>query len=179
MATQTVQDILNDVESAKSLLAQTQKSFDFNAEHVAAAVSMLSLHVPKQPKAPAFWLVLADAQMMQGKLSASKHSFAHALSIMYPHGFAIHPDHGGRRRNKCTAKSGSPDPFSVMGAPYTRSNFDKVLGSYRSMAALGMRDRRLCFYIFNMLKAVDDMASAYAWLDCEDIDDTFFSLYVR
>ena len=177
MAGQMSQELKDAIANAKTLLAEKQKTFGFDALNVEAAVDLLSQQLVSQPKVPAFWLTLADAQMMQGKLSACKDSLARALSLMYPQGYAIQQD--GFRRRLHKVKSGAPDPFSCLGAPYSRTNWDRVLTCYRQVASLGMADRRLRFYIFNMLKASDDLASAFAWLDCEDLDDAFLACYFR
>lgn len=172
-----VVDVKDVIASAKALLSQQpkkmQNAFDFNAPNVAAAKVMLTDLLPTRPKVKEFWLTLADAQMMQGKLMECKDSLARALSIMCPQGHAVH----GKRKNKVS--SGALDPFSALGAPYTRLNFDKVLTSYKKVASKGMHDRRLRFYIFNLLKAVDDLPSACAWLDSEDLDDAFLAHYCR
>ena len=168
-------DVADVVAAAKVLLAQPQKKFDFAAANVAEAVASLTEMVPRQPGLPAFWLTLADAQMMQGRLSACKDSLARALSLLYPAGYDTHV----RRRQKSQVRSGTLDPFSVLVAPFTRQNFDRVRVTYRQLAARGMADRRLRFYIFNMLKAVDDLATAFLWLDCDDLDDAFLAHYLR
>ena len=54
-----------------------------------------------------------------------------------------------------------------------------MLASYRGLAARLIFDRRSRFYTFNMLKAADDLAGAYEWLDCKDLDDAFLESYVR
>ena len=171
--------ITEAVARAQELLAQPQRELDFGAEHVATAVAQLSELLPKQPTVPAFWLTLADAQMMQGKLSDGRYSLARCLSLLYPHGFAVQTEYGVQRRPRSVATTGAPDPFSVLSAPYSRTTFDRVLASYRTLAARAMLDRRLRFYIFNMLKAADDLAGAYEWLDCKDLDDAFLATYVR
>jgi hypothetical protein len=167
------------VERAKELLAQPHKQFDLGAKNVAAAVALLKEQLPKQPTLPSFWLTLADAQMMQGKLSDGRDSIARCLSFLYPNGFAVKTEHGVQRRPKSVATSGAPDPFSLLSAPFSRTTFDRVLASYRGLAARAILDRRLRFYIFNMLKAADDLAGAYEWLDCKDLDDEFLASYVR
>ena len=124
------------IASAKALLAKPQKAFSFGAENVSEALEVLSAHLPSQPKVPAFWITLADAQMMQGKLTASKDSIAKALSLLYPKGYTT-----AAQGFVPKARSGAPDPFSILPAQYGRITFEKVLSCYKKVALLGMSDR--------------------------------------
>ena len=183
MAAATIsQEAKEAVVKATALLSQPQKTFDFRAANVEAAVALLSEHVASQPTAHGFWLALADAYLMQGKLLSYKDNLSRALHIMYPGGFAIFVEHERKniaRQRRNVEKSGTADLFSVLGAPFTRPNFDKVMASYMSLANSGWHDLRLRFYIFNLLKASDDLARAYAWLDCEELDDAFLAIYCQ